>query len=139
MEVSPLGAVEAGVATPALTTRDRAKPMRAAPASMMTGWERPNSAADARRSPTFLSRRSLARRSIFCPTAHIVGDDGVGQCLRRTRNARDRVGTGRFRPVRYVLGLGADRITDSAADAFCLLLDLFRDAAEPLVVPRVGA
>ena len=78
-------------------------------------------------------------------TAHIVGDggriggDGVGKCLRRTRNARDRVGAGRLGTVRDVLGLGADRIADSAADAFCLLLDLFRDAAEPLVVPRVGA
>ena len=58
-------------------------------------------------------------------TAHIVGDggriggDGVGQRLRRARNARDRVGAGRLGTVGDVLGLGADGITDSAGR--CLL------------------
>ena len=67
------------------------------------------------------------------------GSDSVGQRLRRTPNARDRVGAGRLGTVGDVLGLGADCIADSAANARRLLLHLFRNAAEPLVVPRAGA
>src|SRR5262249_30508906 len=58
-------AVLSGLATPALIRRDKAKPTTAAPASMITGCVRPNSAADINRSPIFFSRRSSARRSIF--------------------------------------------------------------------------
>ena len=67
MAAGAAGAVVAGAATPAFTTRDSPKPTRAAPASIKTGWARPNSAAEVSRSPTFLSRRSLANRSILRP------------------------------------------------------------------------